>query len=179
LFQPESFDEKQEAVLGKLPVSGGIETVQFKHWSAREITVRFLVSAVDAPDSTNEEARSSSIRDSDPEQVWAAIIELQRPAHGGLPQEVPVTIPGWGGGGRVGGGERVRVEFRGQDDKGNITGYTDGEGWDVYNGAWPTKAIIKSASISRTHIDGSGAAVRATISVTLVESVEISFDPKV
>lgn len=182
LFQPDSFDEKQETAVGRFAVVGGVEMVQFKHWNAREITLKFLVSAVDAPDSTNESVRSSNVDDCDPEKVWAKIIELQRPSQRGLPTEIPVVIPGWGSGSHSaseiqGRNENEDVVFRGKntDANGNQTN-TKGN-WSSGSGSWPTMAIIKSSSIERTHIRGDGAALRAVISVTLVESTEINLDP--
>lgn len=185
LFQPDSFDEKQETSVGRLPLVGGVEIVQFKHWSAREVSLKFLVSAVDAPDSTNESVRSGNVDDCDPEKVWAKIIEFQRPAAGGLPQEIIVTIPGWGSGSHsadINSNSTTEVKYSREYKKEG--GGLGRQGQRVEKnvlqsgvGAYPTRAIIKSASIERTHIMANGAAIRANISVTLIESQEINLDP--
>lgn len=103
-YQPEDLTESQEAEFEDQENIGGMIVMTFKQWAPREVTVSFVVDGIGT--------------DIDPEDVWAAILEIQRPRTFLRPRPIVVNLPGWGGVGR------------------NV----------------PTKAVIVSASIQRTHI---------------------------
>lgn len=103
-YQPEDLSESQEAEFEDQENIGGKVVMTFKQWAPREVTVSFVVDGIGT--------------DVDPEDVWAAILEIQRPRNGLRPLPIVVNLPGWGGVGR------------------NV----------------PTKAVITSASIQRTHV---------------------------
>lgn len=117
-YQPEDFTESQETEVEEGFNIGAVHRLTVKGWSPREVTVSFVVdnlnrsappqvdnSTASTPDAPPPAGGELSPNDSvDPEKVWAAIQEMQRPRTalvGLLVPRVPVLIPGWGGQGNV------------------------------------------------------------------------------
>jgi hypothetical protein len=112
-YQPEEFTESQESSVDEKELLGTVHQIVITGWSPREVTVSFVVdnlarSSLPPPDSGDatpdgppvEGGALSPVNVTDPEEVWAAIQEMQRPRgtlFGALVPRIPVLIPGWGG----------------------------------------------------------------------------------
>lgn len=106
-YQPESFDEKQTMKVEQQEAVGAVSPLVFKGWDPREVTITFVVDGV-KPDSEKTQWHSVlygnqnqtiDYNKADPESVWQAIQEMQRPQYR-APFPVDVIIPGWGGSNR-------------------------------------------------------------------------------
>lgn len=86
-YQPEDLSESQEAQFEEQSNIAGIIHMTFKTWSPREVQVSFVVDGIG----------NAKV---DPEEVWAAILQIMRPRNSFHPRVIPVTLPGWGGAGR-------------------------------------------------------------------------------
>lgn len=111
-YQPEEFTESQESEVDEGFAIGQVHALRVVGWQPREITLSFVVdnlarSSPPAPDASDatpdgppvEGGALSPVNAVDPEEVWASIQQMQRPASG-IPFQVarvPVLIPGWGG----------------------------------------------------------------------------------
>jgi hypothetical protein len=112
-YQPEEFTESQESSVDEKELLGTVHQITITGWSPREITISFVVDNLarsappppDAGDATPDGppvagGSLSPTNSTDPEEVWAAIQQMQRPS--GVPivslvPRIPVLIPGWGG----------------------------------------------------------------------------------
>jgi hypothetical protein len=137
-FQPEEFNESISAQFNEMPNIGGVFAMTLKGWKPREITISFIVDAL------NTGAPEERI---DPEYIWNVILNMVQP-------------PKTGGMGRLVFGDLVPNTGGPYRNKPNYASLTL-PGWENVS------VVITNASFKRTHIGRDGRAVRGTISLTL------------